>query len=145
MKYREWFWIDQLNSVQSLSHVQLFLTPWIAAYQTFPPSPVPRAYSNSVHRVHDAIQSSHPLLFLLLLPSIFPSIRIFSNKSVLCITGPKYWSFSFNISPSNIYSGLISLELTGLTNVHRVSDAIQPSRPLLSTSAFNLLQHQGLF
>ena len=61
-----------------------------------------------VHWAGDAIQPSHPLFSLLLLPSIFPSIRVFSNESVLRIRGPNYWSFSFNISPSNEYSGLIS-------------------------------------
>jgi len=59
------------------------------------------------HWVGDGIQPSHPLWSLLLLPSIFRSIRVFSNKSVLCIRWPKYWSFSFSISPSNVYSGLI--------------------------------------
>ena len=61
-----------------------------------------------VHWVSDVIQPSHPLLSLLLPPSIFPSIKVFSNESVLCIRWPKYWSFSFSISPSNEYSGLIS-------------------------------------
>ena len=61
-----------------------------------------------VHWVSDAIQRSHPLSSLLLPPSIFPSIRVFSNESALHIRWPKYWSFSFNISPSNEYSGLIS-------------------------------------
>ena len=60
-----------------------------------------------VHRVGDAIQPSHPCLPLLLLPSIFPSIRVFSSESVLLIRWPKYWRFSFTISPSNGYSGLI--------------------------------------
>ena len=73
------------------------------------PSPTPRVYSNSCPLswwCHPAITSSyHPLLFL---PSIFPSIRVFSNESVLCIRWPRYWSFSFSISPSNEYSGLIS-------------------------------------
>ena len=64
-----------------------------------------------VQRVGDAIQASHPLCSLLLLPSIFPSIRDFSNESVLHIRLPKYWSFSFNISPSNEYSGLISFRI----------------------------------
>ena len=66
-----------------------------------------------VLRVGDAIQPSHPLL-LLLPPSIFPSIRVFSNESVLCIRWPEYWSFSFNISPSNEYSGLISFRIDWL-------------------------------
>ena len=62
-----------------------------------------------VHWVSDAIQPSHPLLPLLLLPSIFPSIRVFSNESALRIRWPKYWSFSFKISPINEYPGLIFL------------------------------------
>ena len=61
-----------------------------------------------VHRVCDAIQHIILCCPLLLLPSVFPGIRVFSNESVLCIRGPKYWSFSFSISPSNDYSGLIS-------------------------------------
>ena len=76
-----------------------------------------------VHRVSDAIQPFHPLSSPLL-PSTFPSIRVFSNESVLCIRWPKYWSFSFGISPSNEYSGLplgwtgwISLQSKGLSRV----------------------------
>ena len=64
-----------------------------------------------VLRIGDATQPSHPLSSLLLLPSILPSIRVFSNESVLHIRCPKYWSFSFSISPSNEYSGLISLRM----------------------------------
>ena len=64
-----------------------------------------------VHWVSDAIQPSHLLLSLLLLPSIFPSIRVFSKESALCMRWPKYWSFSFNISPSNEHPGLISLRM----------------------------------
>ena len=64
-----------------------------------------------VHRVSDAIQPSHILLSPSLLPSIFPSIRIFSSESVLLIRWPKYWSFSFSNSPSSEYSGLISLRI----------------------------------
>ena len=70
-----------------------------------------------VHWVGDAIQPSHPLSSLFLLPSIFPSIRVFSSESVLCIRWPKYWSFSFNISPSKEYSGLMFLALTGFTSL----------------------------
>jgi len=71
----------------------------------------PKLAQTNVHWVGDAIQPStlcHPLL---LLPSIFPSIRVFSNESSLCIRWPKYWSFSFSISPSNEYSGLISFRI----------------------------------
>ena len=83
---------------------------------TRPPclSPSPRVYSNSCplsRRCHPTISSSVPLL---LLPSVFPSIRVFSNESTLCITWPKYWSFSFNISPSNEHSGLISFRMDWL-------------------------------
>ena len=67
-----------------------------------------------VHWVGDAIQPNHPLSSLLLLPSIFPSIRVFSNESVLRIRWPKYWSSSFSISPSNDYSGLISFRMDWL-------------------------------
>ena len=73
------------------------------------PSPTPRAGSNLSW--YDAIKPSHPLLPLLLLPSIFPSIMVLSIKSVLHIRWPKYWSFSFSISPSNEYSGLISFRI----------------------------------
>ena len=67
-----------------------------------------------VHRIGDAIQPSYPLSSPRLPPSIFPSIRIFSNESVLCITWPEYWSFSFSISPSNEYSELISFRIDWL-------------------------------
>ena len=67
-----------------------------------------------VHQLGDANQPSHPLSSLLLLTSIFPSIRVFSSESVLCIRWPKYWSFSFSISPSNGYSGLISFRIDWL-------------------------------
>ena len=65
-------------------------------------------------QVGDAIQPSHPLPPLSLLPSIFPSIRVFSSESILCIRWPEYWSFSFSISPSNEYSGLISFKMDWL-------------------------------
>ena len=97
-----------ISSVQSLSRVQLFATPWTAARQASlsitnsqsPPKPM---------SIESVMPSNHLVLFcLLLLPSIFPSIRVFSNESALCIRRPKYWSFSFNISTSNEHSGLIS-------------------------------------
>ena len=67
-----------------------------------------------IHQVSDAIQPSHPLSSPFLLPSIFPSIRVFSNESVLCIKWPKYWSFSFNIVPSKEHRGLISFRMDWL-------------------------------
>ena len=75
---------------------------------------LPEFTQTHVHRVSDAIQPSHPLFTLLLLPAIFPSIRVFSNESALCIRWPKYCSFNFNISPSNEYPGLISLRMDWL-------------------------------
>ena len=75
---------------------------------------LPEFSQTHVHRVSDAIQPFHPLLPLLLLLSIFPSIRVFSSKSVLRIRWPKYWHFSFSISPSSEYSGLISLRMDWL-------------------------------
>ena len=170
-------WIFQLSSVQSLSHVQLFVTQWTAACLLPCPSPIPGVYSNSCPLCrwsHQIISSSvvpfssHPQSFpesvqfssatqlcptlcdlmycstpclpvhhwsllkimsiksvmpsnhlilccpLLLLPSILPSIRVFSNESGLCIRWPKYWSFSFSISPSNEHSGLISFRMDWL-------------------------------
>ena len=72
---------------------------------------LPGLVQTHVHSVGDAIQPSHPLSSLLLLPSIFPSIRVFSSESDLRIRWPKYWSFSLSISPSNKYSGLVSLRI----------------------------------
>ena len=95
------------SSVQSLSHV--FVTPWTAACQA--PLSITNPWSLfKLMSIESVMPSNHRILCrpLLLPPSIFPSIRVFSNKSVLHIRWPKYWSFSFNISPSNEYSGLIS-------------------------------------
>ena len=75
---------------------------------------LPESTQTHVHRVSDAIQPSHSLFSLLLLPSIFPSISIFSNESVLCIRWPKDWRFSLNISPSNEHPGLISFRMDWL-------------------------------
>ena len=78
------------------------------------PSPTPRVYSNM--SIESVMPSNHLILCLpfLLLPSVFPSIRVFSNESVLCISWSKYWSFSFSINPSNEYSGLISFRMDWL-------------------------------
>ena len=99
----------QFSSVQSLSRVRLFATPRIAAHQASLSITNSRS-SLRLTSIESVMPSSHLILCRpLLLPLIFSSIRVFSNESVLCIRWPKYWSFSFNISPSNEYSGLISL------------------------------------
>ena len=100
------------SSVQSLSHVRLFATPWTAARQaslsfTFSRSLVKRISIESVMPSYHLILC-HPLL---LLPSIFPSIKSFSKESVLGIRWQKYWSFHFSICPSNEYSGLLSFRM----------------------------------
>ena len=103
----------QFNSVQSLSHVQLFATPLTAALQASLSITNSQSPPMSIKLV---MLSSHLILChpLLLLPSIFPSIRVFSNESALRIRGPKYWTFSFSISPSNKYPGLISFRMDWL-------------------------------
>ena len=105
----------QFSSVQSLSRVQLFATPWTTARQAS------LSITNSLSLlkliyVESVMPSSHFILCcpLLLLPSIFPSSRVFSNESALCIRWPKYWNFSFNISPSNEQSGPISFRMDWL-------------------------------
>ena len=105
-------YISLISSVQLLSHVQLFVIPWTAACQAS------LSITNSwsllkLMFIESVMPSNHLILCcpLLLMPSIFPSIRVFSNESVLCIKWPKYWSFSFSISPSNEYSGLISFRI----------------------------------
>ena len=110
----------RLSSVQfSCSVMSDSLWPHGLQYAKLPcPSPTPRAYSNSQSLTNSCPLSQwcHPTISssVVLLPSIFPSNRVFSNESVLCIRWPKYWSFSFNISPSNEYSGLISLRIDWL-------------------------------
>ena len=102
----------QLSSVHSLSHVQLFATPWTAACQASVSITNSLCLLNLMS-IESVIPSNHLILCytLLLLPTIFPSIRVFSNESALRIRWPKYWSFSFNISPSNEHSGLISFRM----------------------------------
>ena len=121
----------QFSSIQSLCHVQLFVTPWTATRQ------VSWSIINShsllkLMSIETVVPSNHLILYhpLLLLPSIFPSIRVFSNASVLHIGWPKYWSFSFSISPSNEYSGLISFGMDWL-DLPRVQGTLK-----------SLLQHQ---
>ena len=103
------------RSVSSVALVQLFATPWTTAHQTS------LSITNSqsllkLMSIKSVMPSSHLILCLppLLPPSIFPSIRVFSSESVLCIRWPKYWSFSFSISASSEYSGLISFRMDWL-------------------------------
>ena len=123
---------DISQSVQSLSHVQLFATAWTATHQAS------LSITNSwsllkLMSIESVMPSNHLILChpLLLWPSIFPSIRVFSNESVLCIKWPKYWSFSFNISASDEYLGLISFRMDWLDLL-----AVQ-------STLESLLQHYG--
>ena len=102
------------SSVQSLSHVQLLATPWTAAHQA--PLSITNSWSLLKLMCIESVMPSNHLILChpLLPPSIFPSIRVFSNESVLPIRCPKYWSFSFSISPSNEYSGMISFRIDWL-------------------------------
>ena len=138
----------QFSSVQSLSHVRLFATPWTAACQAS------LSFTNSrsllkLNSIESVMPSTHLILCcpLLLPPSIFPSIRVLSNESVLLIRWPKDWSFSFSISPSNEYSGLISFRIDWLDLIavqgtlksllqHHSSKA-----SILQRSAFFIVQH----
>ena len=97
---------------QSLSHIWLFVTPWTAARQAFLSFTISKSLLKFMS-VESVMPSNHFIICcpLLILPSIYHSIRVFSNKSVLCIRWPKYWSFSFSISPSSEYSGLISFRM----------------------------------
>ena len=103
------------SSVQSLSHVRLFATPWTAALQVSLSITNSRSLPKPMS-IGSMMPSNHLVLchLLLLLPSIFPSVRVFSNKLVLCIRWPKYWSFSFSINPSSEYSGLIFFRMEWL-------------------------------
>ena len=107
--------ILQFISVQLLSHVWLFVTPWAAAHQASL-SNINSGNLPKLMSIESVMPSSHLILChpLLLLPPIPPSIRVFSNESTLCMRWPKYWSFSFSISPSNEHPGLISFRMDWL-------------------------------
>ena len=116
--------LTDTNSVQFSHSVQLFMTPWTAACQASLSVTNSRSLLKlmPIELAQTHVMPSHPLSCLLLLPSILPSIRVFSSESVLHIRWPKYWSFSFTISPSSGYSGLISfrtdwLNLLGLAEL----------------------------
>ena len=130
----------QFSSVQLFSHVQLFVTPWTAVCQTS------LSITNSwsllkLMSIESVMPSNHLILCrpLLLLPSIFPSIRVFSNESALRIGWPKYWRLSFNISPSNEYSGLISFRMDWL-NLLAVQGTLKSLLQHHSSKA-SVLQH----
>ena len=131
-------------SVQSLSRVRLFATPWTAANQ----ASLFITNSQSLLKlmsIESVMPSNHLILYcpLLLPPSIFLSIRVFSNESVLCIRWPKYWSFSFSISLSNEYSGLISFRIDWLDLL-----AVQGTLKCLlqhHSSKASILQHSAFF
>ena len=144
MKSKESLIILQFSSVQSLSRVQLFVTPWTAARQ------VSLSITNSqsllkLKSIESVMPSNHLILCcpLLLPPSIFPSIRVFSNESVLHITWPKYWSFSFSISPSNEYSGLVFFRMDWL-NLLAVQGTLKSLLQHHSSKA-SILQRSAFF
>ena len=107
--------LPYISSVQSLSPVWLFATPWTTAHQASLSITNSQSPSKPIS-IESVMPSNHLILChsLLLLPSIFPSIRVFSNESALCMRWPKYWSFSFNISPSNEHPQLISFRMDWL-------------------------------
>ena len=144
ISYDQYLGYIQFSSVQSLSRVRLSVTPWIAACQASlfitnsrsPPKPM---------SIESVMPSNHLILCraLLLLPSIFPSIRVFSNEIALRIRWPKYWSFTFNISPTNEYPGLISFRMDWLDFL-----AVQGTlKSLLQhhSSKASILRHSAFF
>ena len=104
----EYYWAIVVVTAQSLSRVQLFVIPWMAACQAS--LSITNSQSSPKPMFIESMMPSNHLILsrpLLLQPSIFPSIRVFTNESVLCIRQPKYWSFSFSIGPSNEYLDLL--------------------------------------
>ena len=137
-------WLIMLFSVQSFSRVQFFATSWTTAHQ------VSLSITNSrsppsLMSIESMMPSNHLILCrpLLLLPSIFPSIRVFSNESALHIRWPKYWSFSFNISLSNEHSELISFRMDCL-DLLAVQDTLKSLLQHNSSKA-SILQHSAFF
>ena len=148
MEYAYRYVKTKFSSVQSLSRVRLFATPWIAARQASLSITSSRS-SLRLTSIESVMPSSHLILChpLLLLPPVPPSIRVFSNESALCIRWPKYWSFSFSISPSSKYSGLISFSFSSVQFSRSVlSDSLRPHEsqharaPCPSTNSQNSLR-----
>ena len=139
--------LNFFSSVQLLSHVRLFATPWTAAYQASLSITISQSLLKLMS-IESVMPSNHLILCrpLLLPPSIFPSISIFPNESVLHIRWPEYWSFSFSISPSNEYSGMISLR-TGWLDLLTVQGTLKSllqhhssKASILQCSAFFIVQ-----
>ena len=138
--------MNQFSSVQSFSHVRLFMTPWTAAHQ----ASLSITSSQSLLKLMsiESVMPSNHLIFcrpLLLPPSIFPSIRVFSKESALCIRWPKYWSFSFNISASSEHPGLMSFRMDwlDLLSVRGILNSLQhhsSKASILLRSAFFMVQ-----
>jgi len=131
---------DQFSLVQSLRSVRLFVTPWTAACQASL-SIINSWILLELMSIESVMPSNHLILYhpLLLPPSVFSSIRVFSNESALRIRWPKYWSFSFNISPSNEYSGLISFRMDWLDLL-----AVQDSQECSPTPHFKSINYSAL-
>ena len=145
------FWLSSVLDVavvQLLNHAQLFAPPWTAARQ----ASLSFTISQSLLKLMsvESLMLSNPLILccpLLLLPSIFPSIRVFLNESAFHIRWPKYWSFSFNISPSNEHAGLISFRMDWLDllavqgTLKSLFQHHSPKASILRHSAFFVIQH----
>ena len=131
--------IYEFSGVQLLSCVRLFATPWTAALQASLSFTISQSLLKLMS-IESVMPSNHLVLcHPLLLPSIFPGIRVFSNESALCIRWPKYWSFSFSINPSNEYSGFLSFRTDWLDLL-----AVQGILFLLGLTGLTYLQSKGL-
>ena len=130
--------------VQSLSHAQLLAIPWTAALQASLSSTISWSFLRLMS-IESLMPSNHLILChpLLHLPSIFSSIKVFSNESVLCIRWPNYWSFNFSISPSNEYSGLISFRIDWF-DLHAVQGTLKSLLQHHSSKA-SILWHSAFF
>ena len=140
----KFFYHKLISSVQSLSHVRLFATPWTAAHQAS--LSITNFWSLlKLMSIESVMPSNHLILChsLLLPPSILPSTRVFSSESVLCIRWPKSYSFSFSISPSNEYSGLISFRMDWL-DLLAVRGTLKSLLQHHSTKA-SILRHSAFF
>ena len=139
------FFTTQFSSVKSLSRVQFFATPWIAARQASLSLTSSRSLPKLMS-IESVTPSSHLILchLLLLLPPITPSIRVFSNESTLRMRWPKYWSFSVSISPSSEHPGLISFRMDWL-DLLAVQGTLQESSPTPQFKSINSLALSFLY